>query len=55
MIRLAIVVGFLAVLGSAAVMPVYGIKHINAWEKAHGYPYGKMCNSIFTWYKDTCQ
>lgn len=55
MIRLAIVVGFVAALGSAAILPVYGIKHIDAWGKANGYPYGKMCHSIFTLYKDECK
>jgi hypothetical protein len=29
--------------------------HVNAWEKANDYPYGKMCNSIFTGYVDTCK
>jgi hypothetical protein len=28
--------------------------HINAWEKANGYPFGQMCNSVFTLYVDTC-
>jgi hypothetical protein len=41
-----VVVG-LAVL--AASLP-----SIHAWEKARGYPYGKMCNSVFTGYVDTC-
>lgn len=31
------------------------VHHVNAWEKANGYPYGKMCNSIFTAYVDTCK
>jgi len=29
--------------------------NVNAWEKANAYPYGKMCNSIFTGYVDTCR
>lgn len=28
---------------------------IHAWEKQAGYPYGRMCNSIFTAYVDTCR
>lgn len=24
------------------------------WEKAHGYPFGRMCNSMFTGWADTC-
>lgn len=27
---------------------------IDKWERQNGYPYGKMCNSIFTLNKDTC-
>lgn len=27
---------------------------INAWERAHNYPYGKMCNSAFTGWRDQC-
>jgi hypothetical protein len=25
-----------------------------AWERAAGYPYGKMCNSFWTGHVDTC-
>lgn len=27
---------------------------VNQWERANGYPYGQMCNSIFTGYINTC-
>lgn len=27
---------------------------IHRWEREAGYPYGKMCNSVFTLYVDTC-
>ena len=33
---------------------IVGLPEINAWEKNAGYPYGKMCNSVFTLYQDTC-
>jgi hypothetical protein len=35
---------------SLATRPV-----IHVWERDAGYPYGKMCNSIFTGYVDTCR
>ncbi len=38
----------------AIAMLVVGVPQINAWEKAHAYPYGQMCNSVFTGYQDTC-
>jgi len=29
---------------------------INAWEKANGYPYGRMCDpNIFNLYQSTCR
>lgn len=29
---------------------------INAWEKANGYPYGRMCDpNIFNLYHSTCR
>lgn len=27
---------------------------VNAWEKAHNFPYGQMCDSIFTNHVNTC-
>jgi hypothetical protein len=27
---------------------------ISAWERRNGYPYGRMCDSIFTGFEDTC-
>jgi hypothetical protein len=47
----ALVVG-LVVIGLAVLAA--SLPTIHAWEKAHGYPYGKMCNSVFTGYVDTC-
>lgn len=29
--------------------------NVHAWEKANAYPYGHMCNSIFTGYVNTCR
>jgi hypothetical protein len=48
LVALTLLVCTLAVLFTA-------IPHIHAWEKANAYPYGKMCNSIFTAYVDTCR
>lgn len=28
--------------------------HTHEWERNAGYPFGQMCNSIFTGYADTC-
>jgi hypothetical protein len=28
---------------------------LNQWEKHNVYPFGRMCNSIFTGYVDTCR
>ena len=48
-----------SVLLSLAMVSLVGLSvavpRINAWEKANAYPYGKMCNSIFTGYADTCR
>lgn len=27
---------------------------ISRWEQHHKFPFGKMCNSIFTLWEDTC-
>lgn len=42
------------ILAGAIMSLTHGVPAIDAWEKANGYPYGKMCNSIFTGYVDTC-
>lgn len=32
------------------------IHHIHAWEKANGYPFGRMCDpNFFNIYTDTCR
>lgn len=41
------------VFGIVAIMAAM-LPHIHAWEKANDYPYGKICNSAFTFYVDTC-
>ena len=28
---------------------------INHWEKANAFPYGKMCQSVFTGWQNTCR
>ena len=49
-IVLACVIVVLAALSGLAMVPA-----IDRWERQAGYPYGKMCNSIFTGYVDTCR
>lgn len=39
---------------SALVLLLASTPRIQAWERANGYPYGRMCQSIFTAYVDTC-
>ena len=43
-----IVAGLLAFL-------LFALPAVNAWERNAGYPYGQMCNSVFTLYVDTCK
>lgn len=46
------------VLLSLLVLTTWGfamIPSINKWEREAGYPYGKMCNSVFTGYVNTCK
>lgn len=32
------------------------VGQVNAWEKSHGYPYGRMCDAnIFNLYQSTCR
>jgi hypothetical protein len=49
----AIVIGALTLFALTFVLAC-SIPRIDAWEKAHGYPFGQMCNSIATGYVDTC-
>jgi len=28
---------------------------ISQWERSHDYPFGQMCNSVFTGYVNTCR
>ena len=44
----------IAILGAFAVMIIAGDK-IGQWEQANGYPFGQMCNSVFTGWVDTCR
>lgn len=48
-----IVVAALLLATSVAMIPL-GFA-VSDWERANGYPYGKMCNSVFTLYVDTCR
>jgi len=43
----------IAVLGAIVVMWIAGAR-IGQWERAHGYPFGQMCNSVFTGWVNTC-
>jgi hypothetical protein len=33
---------------------ILGVPRINAWEAANNYPYGHMCDSVFTGFVNTC-
>jgi hypothetical protein len=44
----------LLTLAAPVVGLLYVVPAVNAWELANNYPYGKMCNSIFTANVDTC-
>ncbi len=45
----------LALAWTAVVAVLLGAQPaINAWERSRGYPYGRMCDSIFTGFEDTC-
>lgn len=45
----------LALILSTAIVALVNVPRIQAWEKANGYPFGRMCHSIFTGYADTCR
>ncbi len=45
---------FIATLAITTVILFSFIPLINQWERDHNYPYGQMCNSIFTGWVDTC-
>ena len=38
-----------------ALAGLMSVPQIHAWEKANNFPYGKICNSIFTAYENTCR
>lgn len=40
---------FLGLFGAVSILP-----KVHSWEQKNHYPYGKMCDSVFTMYKDTC-
>lgn len=42
------------VLIFSAFPPINLVGSIHKWEQANDFPYGRMCNSIFTLYEDTC-
>lgn len=44
----------LALLLATALGGLAASPYVHAWERAAGYPYGKACNSILTFYVDTC-
>lgn len=37
------------------IVIMLNMHRVHEWEKDVGYPYGKMCNSIFTGFVDTCR
>lgn len=52
--RLSIAIA-LVVLGHIGIGLIVAAPHISAWEKANGYPYGRMCDpNIFNLYTSTC-
>lgn len=50
--RMSLIIGALV---ATAVVALTHMHDIHAWEKANSYPFGKMCNSVFTLYVDTCK
>lgn len=34
---------------------IVALPSIHAWEREAGYPFGRMCQSIFTGYANTCR
>ncbi len=48
------VLGILAACALMLVCIVAAIGPIHQWERANNYPYGKVCNSVFTGWQDTC-
>jgi hypothetical protein len=38
-----------------AMIGIASLPTIHTWERNAGYPWGKMCNSAFTFYVDTCR
>jgi hypothetical protein len=48
-------VSFGALLVVCLWCAIYGATLLGNWETSHGYPYGKMCYSIFTGNINTCR
>ena len=46
-----LVLSILTLVVSTAIVAAVNMP---TWERAHGYPFGQMCNSVFTGYVDTC-
>jgi hypothetical protein len=46
------------VLGALCIGTIIGLlvssAYINRWEHKHDYPFGRMCNSVFTLWEDAC-
>lgn len=49
-----LLVSVMIALTIGALVGLMNVSRIHAWEQANGYPFGKMCNSVFTLYVDTC-
>lgn len=48
----ALIIG--TVIGTL-ITALVNVPRIHAWERANGYPYGHMCDSIFTGFVNTCR
>jgi hypothetical protein len=44
---------FVGLLVALTVTVLSGMA-LSQWERENGYPFGQMCNSIFTGYANTC-
>lgn len=49
---LAMILAATALMSGLLLLTASGAIH--KWERDNAYPFGKMCNSIFTLYEDTC-
>lgn len=45
---------FVVTVGTMIAAAALGYPNLSRWEKAHKFPFGQMCNSIFTGWVDTC-